>query len=132
MKHKDGKRRDKRLKPIAIPSSVNTYDELIHAANQGMEEARVVVKALDETMVHFNIPLEQRRKIGDVLQRFSMMLALQDERVQVTLKDDDPMHHLIDMVEYLQRRVQGEFVDEKFHLINYGLTVELCLRLLEG
>ena len=103
MRHKkDGENRHKRPKPVKIPLSVNTYDELVYAAKTGNEDAKKVVKRLDETMDRFNVPSASRREVGNLIERFSVMLNEQDERVQIVLRDDPTIHNLLGMVEFFR------------------------------
>ena len=103
----------KKLTPLEIPGDINLYDELVAMAGKNPDVA-ALVDCLHRTMQHFEIPRERWREVGNVVQRFSMLLCLQDEQVSVDT-DDPGVHALIDLTEHYNKlagkELEGKEVD---------------------
>lgn len=96
----------KKLTPLDIPGDINLYDELVQMAGKNPDVA-ILVDCLRRSLQHFNIPRERWGEVGNVVQRFSMLLCLQDE--QVCIDSDDPgLHFLTDIVEHYNRLAEKE------------------------
>jgi hypothetical protein len=95
------------LKPLDIPHNVNVYEaaKLALADDfKGEKEDSVaagsLITAVNRTLDHFEIPPEKRSETADVIMRFGMMIAVQDDSVSIT-SDDVTIHRIADMYEYM-------------------------------
>lgn len=86
-----------------LATAGNMYDMLRDGARIGGPMA-IIFTGLNETLDHFKIVGENRRAVGDLIQRWSMALA---EHGPMRLNMDDPgTHALADMVEWFQKRTE--------------------------
>jgi len=82
---------------LGIPSKVNVYDRLV-AMSANNADIAALLDCLHKTLEHFQVPRADWRQAGDVIQRFSLLICLQDE--QVSIGDDPSLNVLADMVEH--------------------------------
>ena len=104
----------KTLTPINIPPEVNTWEALQEEAKLHPDKAPVVA-AMRDMFDHFGVPEDERLKLGDLVQRFSMMLALNGS-INLT-SDDRRLHALADMTEWFQSRAEDLLAD---HILGAG------------
>lgn len=112
------------LKPIGIRREVNVYDKakagITHSAVEREDKLLCLgmIAAIDETLDHFNIKPEDRSRVGDMLMRFSIMMAEQTEKVSFPTDSPDPawegIHRLADMYEHFNSRFEqkGTLTDQ--------------------
>jgi hypothetical protein len=97
---------EKIIKSLDIPEEVNVYLLLKERAKTEPSYTRLV-QALEDTMDHFKIPSEQKNQLGDFLQRFSMLLCIQDENIRLQIPTNVKwLNILTDMVEYYNNRAE--------------------------
>jgi len=87
----------KKIKRLGIPGKINVYDSLV-AMSANNPDIASLLDSLHKTLEHFQVPPEDWRRAGDVIQRFSMLICIQDEGVSIG--DDPSLNALVDMVEY--------------------------------
>ena len=93
----------KTLTSINVPPDVNTWESL-QEQSQFQPNLGHVVTAMWDMFSYFGISESEQSKMGDLVQRFSMMLALNGDIALDT--DDARLHALADMTEWFQRRAE--------------------------
>lgn len=91
-----------KLKKINIPPGINTWEVLQEEAKTNPAVGHLV-RAMEDTFAYFRVPEVDRLRLGDFIQRFSMMQAINEGPIAIDTQDDG-VHALIDMVEWFSKR----------------------------
>jgi hypothetical protein len=101
------------LKPIDLPEGVNLYDYMKDAIRTGKTTDIMLrdgidlgqyIEITDKTLEHFRVSLENRSNTADILLRFAMMYAAQDDGQVIRFPADDPaLNYIADLWEYFNK-----------------------------
>ncbi len=94
------------MKISDIPQDVNLYDIYKESAKENREngDSRLCLQAVHEAFKRFKVNKKDRRKIGNILLRFSHFMGEQDEVVQMD-ENDPTMRFIADLYEFYKKRV---------------------------
>ncbi len=107
--------------PLAIPGDVNLYDYFKDVIRSGRTtdlmlqdiDIEQYMSCIDETLEHFQTPLDMRSKRGNVIIRFSIMYGEQEDGKHFQIaSDDDVMNRIADWWEHFQRLYEKRIREE--------------------